>query len=182
MSAQLNLVLVLLASPFVMFVLNIALHQTLRHLRMPFVAQKTVMFCALAGNAPVLAAAWWFSLRHVADPVELVCGWLFALCVHNAFGCFYFQCFNLSETSLHIHALSEVHLGIEVDEGRNAAEELATGTAEAVAVRLNRLVELGQARREGDRYLATGGIFLYVSKLFDFWRWLIGCSVGARHG
>lgn len=184
MDAQLNLVLVLLASPLAVFALNILVHALYRALGRPFVAQKTVFLCALAGNVPVFAAAWWFSLRHLADPLELAFGLAFVFCLHNALGCFYYQCFSLSETSLHIHALTEVYLGRTRDEAPGAGlskDVQATGgealeADEAVAIRLNRLLELGQVRRDGDRYLLTGGIFLHVSRLFDFWRWLIGCG------
>ncbi|PKN06781.1 MAG: hypothetical protein CVU73_15435 [Deltaproteobacteria bacterium HGW-Deltaproteobacteria-8] len=184
MDAKLNLVLVLLASPLAVFALNILVHALFRAFGMPFVAQKTVFLCALAGNVPVFAAAWWFSLRHVADPLELAFGLAFVFCLHNALGCFYYQCFSLSETSLHIHALTEVYLGRNRDEtpgagvntGVQASKEVALEADEAVAVRLNRLLELGQVCKDGNRYLLTGGIFLHVSRLFDFWRWLIGCS------
>lgn len=171
---RLTLLLVLLASPLVVLALNVAVHRLLRAAGRPFVAQKTVFFCAVGANVPVLAAAWWLALRHVADPVELAFGWLFALGLHNALACFYYQCFSLSETSLHIHALTEVYLG------HQPKPQPEQGLDEAVSVRLDRLVELGQARVAGGRYVSCGGIFLYVARLFDFWRWLIGCGGGGR--
>lgn len=173
---RLTLILVLLASPLTVLALNVAAHWTLRALGRPFVAQKTVFFCAIGANIPVLAAAWGLALRHLADPVELAFGWLFALALHNALACFYYQCFSLSETSLHIHALTEVYLG------RQPQPQPEQGLDEAVSVRLDRLVELGQARLVDGRYVSSGGIFLHVARLFDLWRWLIGCGGGGRRG
>jgi len=176
MDAQLHLLLVLLASPLLVFAINIAVHQVYRLLGRPIMPQKTVLFCALWANVPVLAAAWWLALRHVADPVELAFGLGFALCLHNALGCFYYQCFALSENSLHIHALVKVHLGQGGEAEAEAAVDPHAETGEAMAVRLVRLVELGQIREEGGRYYSTGGVFLVVARLFDFWRALLGCG------
>lgn len=175
MDPHLTLLLVLLASPLVVLALNVAVHWLLRASGKPFVAQKTVFFCAVGANIPVLATAWLLALRQISDPVELAFGWLFALALHNALACFYYQCFSLSETSLHIHALTEVHLG------HQPQPQPEQGLDEAVSVRLDRLVELGQARLVEGRYVSSGGIFLHVAKLFELWRWLIGCGgIGRR--
>lgn len=173
MDPRLSLLLVLLASPLGVFVLNMAAHRVLRALDRPIVPQKTVFFCAVGANVPALGAAWWLALRHLSDAVELTFGWLFAICLYNALACFYYQCFSLSETSLHIHTLTEVYLGRE-------SKSLENDLDEAVAVRLRRLLELGQARLENGRYVSCGGIFLHVAKLFDLWRALLGCGGGGR--
>jgi len=168
-------VLLLLGFPFVLFALNALVHQALRLFGVTFKVQKVVILCVVAGNIPMLGAAWWCSLRYLMnDPAELAFGALFAVIVYNALGVFYFQCFNLSETSLHIHALTGIFLGHEMSPQKEAEYDAAA----MVAVRLDRLVELGQARKLGDRYFASGRSFLFASKLFDFWRLLINCRGG----
>lgn len=181
MDPRLSLLLVLLASPVLVFAINIAVHHIYRRLGRAIMPQRTVLFCALWANVPVLAGAWLLAICRMEGGAEQALGMAFALCLHNVLGCFYYQCFALSENSLHIHALVKVHLGAgaemdaEADAERRAMDAHAE-TGEAMAVRLVRLVELGQIREENGRYYSTGGVFLVVARLFDFWRALLGCG------
>lgn len=172
MSERLAFVLLLASTPFWVLALNMLVHRLLKLLAVPFNVQKTAFLCVVAGNIPMFLAVWWLALSHLTgDPVELVFGAVFALIVYNMLGVFYFQCFNLSETSLHIHALTSIYLGQE----QAPQAEAEYDAASMVAVRLDRLLELGQVRKEGDKYFSTGRSFLFAARLFDFWRLLIRC-------
>lgn len=138
-------------------------------------AQGMTILAVLAGLPLALAACWHWSWTGL--PRE----WLgpsaaYAGLVYLSFGYAYFHLYNMSETARRIRVLADFRR-----KGAMRAEDLALdySSDHMLAVRLQRLVDLGQLRREGERYRIRGGALLFCARLVAAYGRLLDSSWSA---
>jgi hypothetical protein len=168
----LALLLILIFSPLGVFLLHIVIHRATRWLKLTWSGQATALISILLGNLPVLSLAWYFTLSQwVENPLSLVSGLVYILIVHNVLGILYFDAFNISETSLHMHILLEIawagKLSQKTLQERYSAENM-------IRTRLERMIALGQIQVKNERYYLIDRSVLRLSKLFTLWRTILG--------
>jgi hypothetical protein len=159
----LALLLILILSPLGVFLLHIVIYRASRWLKLKWSGQATALISILLGNLPVLSLAWVFTLSQwVENPLSLVSGLVYTLIVHNVLGILYFDAFNISETSLHMHILLEIAWA-----GKLSQKTLQERYSE-------RMIALGQIQVKNERYYLIDRSVLRLSKLFTLWRTMLG--------
>lgn len=168
LSAPLILLLLLLASPLGIFLLQAALSRMLRLLRLSVAPQLLALGIVGIGNIPIIWLAWkWVFAGLAGDWLSIACGLILVIGTYHGLSFCYFNLLNLSETSLHVHILMELLLS-----GSAPAIDLEAryGVKEMMEVRVERMITLGQLRHHGDRFVANNRTLLIVGRLIHFWR------------
>jgi hypothetical protein len=110
--------------------------------------KSAALVCAL--GAAIEIGVWLFSLEL---SIQALC---FACLVSLATGHVYFHIFNMSETARRIRLLIARYRGL-----RNISE---LGSEPKARLRLQRLVDLGEIKRVGDRYLIQPGLLTLAAR------------------
>jgi hypothetical protein len=119
--------------------------------------QKLVMLCILLFNVPLLAILSWL-LWGQLDAATVI----YALLVYNAFGYCYFHFFNLSETARRV----KIVIGVRNGNVRNLQDlQEHYDYHNTIAVRLQRLVALGEIRGSADGVYRLRRYVLYAISL-----------------
>jgi len=119
--------------------------------------QNTMIFCELIMNIPVIYFVYLLNNNFLA----IVYGFI----VYNLLGYSYFHVFNISETARRIKILTEIKKN-----GALSQEEL-TKYYESdfmVKIRLQRLTELNQIKKIGEKYFIKGRILLFGAIMVNF--------------
>jgi hypothetical protein len=168
----LALLLLLIFSPLGIFLLHILIYRSSVWLKLSVSGQATALISILLGNVPVLLLAWYFTLSQwKEDPLALVSGLVYTVIVHNVLGLLYFDFFNISETSLHMHILLEIAWAGKLSQTtlkeRYSAESM-------IRTRLERMMDLSQVQLKEGRYYLVDRSVLRLTKLFTLWRTILG--------
>ena len=171
MSALVQLLLLLLASPLLIFVLHAVFHRLLDRPGRRVSAHSSAFVAIVAGFAALLAAAWWLDLLPRATPLDLVGSLGYNAAVYGTLAILYIDVVNVAETSLHMHLLLELAWGgsLDVEHVREQYSE-----ARMIQTRLHRLASMGQLRIEGDQCLIANRSTLRFAALIDAWRRVLG--------
>jgi hypothetical protein len=163
--------LVLLASPLAVCLIQAALTRLIRLLGVFLAPQVMVLGTVLLGNLPMVWLAWRLAFTPLAgDWPAIACGVVFVLLIYNALGFCYFNLLNLSETSLHVHILTDLLLS-----GSMPARELAAryGVDDMMETRIERMIQLGQLRAQGGSFIVNNRGLLRVGRVIHMWRKLL---------
>ena len=168
---------ILFLSPALVFALHWGVSWSFRLFQLRHSPLAVAAFVTFAGGFVVMIAiAWGVYLRELTGK-ELLWSSFYGLIVYHNLALCYFQLFGMTETARRIHILSKLYL-----DGPTSVAELQSeyGGARMLAVRLERLVDLQQLKKAGDRYIVRGYFFLLVAKIMAAWAKLLGFSQGPR--
>jgi len=161
---------VLVAAPAALPFFHGALNRLLRVCGARAPRQAAAVLAVLLGCPLALAACWRWSWT--LEPRDwLVGSAAYALVAYLAFGYAYFHLYNLTETGRRIRILDEFRRG-----GAMTVEELEARYAPSgmLKVRLDRLVDLGEATLDQGRYRVKGFILLCCARALNVYRRLLG--------
>lgn len=139
--------------------------------RRPVSPQASLARLILMSNAPVLAGAAiiaWFEARPLMEMVSML---VFCGIVYNGIAYAYFHVLNMSETARRIRILLHVLVHNDVN-----AENLRGDYSprDMVAVRLDRLEQMGQVARGPDGgYRIAGRVLLSAARVIRIWRLML---------
>jgi len=171
MSALVTLLVLLVASPLLVFVLHAICHRVLDRPGRRVSAHSSAFVAIVAGFVVLLAAAWWLDLLPRATPLDLIGALGYTAAVYFTLAILYIDVVNVAETSLHMHLLLELAWGgsLDVEQVREQYSE-----ARMIQTRLHRLASMGQLRIEGDQCSITNRSTLRFAALIDAWRRILG--------
>jgi hypothetical protein len=130
------------------------------------------MWCVLFGNIPMGLLLGYFVLGGAAaQNVGVLPAVLYALVAYNALGYCYFHTYNMSETGRRVRILYELYRS-----GGLGAPEIASlyDVEDMLAVRIERLLSMGQVKVQNGRYVLDGLMLYYAARIMAFWGELIG--------
>jgi hypothetical protein len=171
-SSALTLLLLFLASPLAVCIVQAAFTRLIRLLGLSFAPQLMVLGAVLLGNVPMVWLTWKLIFAQLlGDWPAVASGVALVLLTYNALGFCYFSLLNLSETSLHVHILTDLLLS-----GPMPADELAAryGIREMIHARIERMIALGQLRGQGGLFVVNSRGLLAVGRVIQVWRKLLG--------
>lgn len=173
MSLASRIVLLLLASPLLMFLGHVVAYRGLRAAgRRPSAHTSAfagigVSFVAVLGAAAVMS---WSDLAGSVTALAAVV--LYVTATYGALAVLYVDIVNIAETSLHMHLLLEVAWDDRLSLTRLIDKY---SPSHMVGERLDRLTAMGQVRREGERYyLGANRMALLIANAVDAWRTVLG--------
>ncbi|MBE9531811.1 MAG: hypothetical protein IME98_03290 [Proteobacteria bacterium] len=176
---KLSLLLVLFFSP----VLILAIHILFSRIALVIKSRRPPQFiCVIAiifANLPFILLLCALSLNPyrsgggVSD-FSIAPTLLYALIVFNLVGYTYFHIYNMSETARRVRILYDIY-----SKGSLAKSDIDESYKkdDMVAIRLERLLGLGQIRKEKGAYFLDGRVLYYGAVLLAFWSRLIGLSI-----
>lgn len=136
--------------------------------RRPVSPQASLARLILMSNVPALAGAAVIAWHEARPPVETVPMLVFSGIVYNGIAYAYFHVFNMSETARRIRILLHVLIHNDVNAG-NLRDDYSP--RDMVAVRLDRLEQMGQVARGTDGgYRIAGRVLLSAARVIRFWR------------
>lgn len=166
-----TLLLLLVASPVMVFVLHGVAHRVLdRSGRSPS-AHGSALVAIAIGFALLLAAVWWLGPIRGASWVQVGCTLGYICAVYGALSILYLDVVNVAETSVHMHLLMEIAWS-----GRLNIEGLLErySAARMIASRLDRLASIGQLRVAEERCHLANRSTLRFAAAIDAWRVVLG--------
>lgn len=169
------LLMFLTAAPLWIFTIHVVVGFVLAKFNRNQYPQVIVLGIVGLGNIPALCVAWRIFLSQYSFfSSEFVGGCLYTLLVYNAFGFVYFQLFNISETSLHMHVMLDILLTPAL-----RRDELMRkyNVDSMIKVRLERLVAMGQLSVRDGRFYLRKKLFLHGAKILTFWQTILGISL-----
>jgi hypothetical protein len=157
------LLLILLASPLLMFVAHAIAFRALDRAGAGPTAHSSALVALLGAFVPVVGAAWYLGVP--------LCGFAYLGAVYAGMAILYIDVVNIAETSLHMHLLLE----LAWSGGVNLADLLDRYSAERmIAARLERLTSIGQVRVADGRCYIANRSTLHFARALDFWRTILG--------
>ncbi len=166
-----RLLLLLLASPLAVCLIQAALTRIIRLLGFSLAPQLMVLGIVLLGNVPLVWLAWKLAFTSLAGNwPAMACGVVLVLLTYNALGFLYFNLLNLSETSLHVHILMDLLLSGSMPAGELAARY---GVDNMMETRIERMIQLGQLRAQGAFFVVNNRSLLHVGRVIHIWRKLL---------
>lgn len=173
MDATLYFLLLLLFSPMILLAIHVIASRIFIRFNAKVSPQSVAFLSVFIGYGVIGFFSWEIYLRYLAG-TELWGGVAYMLLVYSGFSCSYFHIFNMSETARRIKILSDLFtvgsLGLETT--------LAPLTAkEQLLLRLERLLALGQIKKEGDRYLLKGRTFWFAAVILMRFRRVLKLGV-----
>lgn len=174
MDGYVRLAVLLIASPVGMFGGHVTISRVCSALGYrPAAPQSLAMLVVLLGNIPFAWLSWWLALGPLAAPAR-ISGLICMLVAYNMLAFCYLNVLNASETSLHIHILMMLLAEREISMERLTRQYSA---AELLKARVERLIALGQLRRQGSRFVLSNRTFLVLEKVLVAWRGVLGLPV-----
>jgi hypothetical protein len=169
-----SLLLLLAASPALMFVAHAVAHRALDRGGAKPTAHFSAFVALIAAFVLVLAAASWLGAFAQGGVFTRLCTVAYVAIVYGALGILYLDVVNIAETSLHMHLLLE----LAWSGGVPAVELFDRYSADRmIAARLERLTSIGQLRIENDRCFVANRSALRLSGVLDLWRVVIGLPI-----
>jgi hypothetical protein len=157
------LLLILIASPLLMFVAHAIVFRLLDRAAAKPTAHSSAFVALLCAFVPVAAAAWFLDVS--------LCGFAYLAAVYAGMAILYVDVVNIAETSLHMHLLLELAWsgGVNLDDllDRYSAERM-------IAARLERLTSIGQVRVADGRCYIANRSTLHFARALDAWRTILG--------
>lgn len=162
--------LILMASPVIVFVLHVALVRILRKLIPELAPLPVAAFTCFAGLVPAGVLLWSFHLCALSA-AELLWPILYAGIVYACLAFCYFILFTMSETARRIHILRKLY-----ERGAVLAAELAAeyNAEDMLSVRLGRMVALRQLSQKDGRYFLQARLMWGSAILLSVWAGLLG--------
>jgi hypothetical protein len=172
MSPLASLLVVLAASPILVFVAHAITYRALDRTGAKPTAHSSAMLALIGAFVPVAFATWCLGFfgpgRGAADAL---CALVYVIAVYGALGVLYLDVVNIAETSLHMHLLLELAWGGALP----MADLLDRYSADRmIAARLERLTSLGQLRVVDGRCYVANRSTLYLAGAIDAWRTVLG--------
>ena len=173
---KLSILLVVLSSPLIILTTHILFSRIALAIKSVRPPQFICVISVLFGNAPFFLLLWLLSFKGYginADgpAVNFLSSSLYALIVYNLMGYAYFHVYNMSETARRVRILYDIYSKGSLTK---ADIEKIYNKGDMVAVRIERLLALGQIKKENDAYLLDGRFLYYAALLLAFWSRLIG--------
>lgn len=166
-----RLLVLLVASPLMMFVLHAIAHRALDRPHRKVSAHSSAFAAIGVGFLMLLAAAWWLGLLATGSAVDLVLALIYICAVYGALAVLYVDVVNVAETSLHMHLLLQIAWAGRVEMAALLERYSAT---RMIASRLHRLASIGQLRVVDERCHLANRSTLRFNALLDVWRRILG--------
>jgi hypothetical protein len=167
-----SLLVLLVASPVLVFVAHAIVYRALERSGAKPTAHSSALWALIGALIPVGLATWrlgFFDPGHGA--ATGLCALVYVAAVYGALGILYLDVVNIAETSLHMHLLLELAWGGAVP----LADLLERYSADRmIAARLERLASLGQLRIVDGRCYVANRSTLYLAGAIDAWRTVLG--------
>jgi hypothetical protein len=167
-----SLLVLLAASPILVFIAHAIAYRALEQSGAKPTAHSSALLALIGGFIPVGLVTWrlgFFDPGHGA--AEVLGAIVYVAVVYGALGILYLDVVNIAETSLHMHLLLELAWGGAVP----LADLLERYSADRmIAARLERLTSLGQLRVVDGRCYVANRSTLYLAGAIDAWRTVIG--------
>ncbi len=162
--------ILLVASPVIVFALHIAAVRVLRKFRPDAAPLPVAILTCFAGLVPTAVLLWYFHLRFL-EAGELTWPIVYALVVYACLAFCYFILFTMSETARRIHILRKL-----CERGPVPAAELEAeyDAKDMLSVRLGRMVALRQLSFKEGRFFLSARLMWCVARLIFAWALLIG--------
>ena len=169
--AHLRLLLILLSSPLVILTVHMAFSRMFKNKYSP---QVVAVKSLLSGYIPMAVLIQLFVMDDRGG--ELANGrtiaWLYCAIVYTSIAYTYFHFFNMSETARRVRILYEINRAGSLN--YKDIRELYS-TPDIVGVRIQRLIQMKQLKKESDgRYSLDGRLLYYTARFVAAWRGLIG--------
>jgi len=173
MSLPARLVVLLVASPAVMFLGHVVAYRGLSAAgRRPTAHTSAIAGIGLTFLALAIAAIAWTWTDAWRSSWTAAAAAIYVVATYGALSLLYLDVVNIAETSLHMHLLLEVSWNDRLSLQRLIDKY---GPAHMVGERLERLIALGQVRRVGDRYYLGGNrSALRIAYVVDICRRVLG--------
>jgi hypothetical protein len=155
-----------------LFLAHVALCRQVLAVRENVSRQKATALLGLALNVPLVAAVLFGGVQGPWPPADTMWLLVYLLLAYNAVAYAYFHLFNLGETGRRIRML------LEVADGTAPSADASYSAESMVRARLQRLEQMGQARRIGARWHLHGTLLLRIGK---FVRAVGVLTTGPRH-
>lgn len=167
MSNDINMLIILFASPFIVFVIHIVLARFFRNSSRLGLALKS----ATLGYIPTAFLLWSFVFYGISSEFKLATVIFYCFIIYSSFAYIYFNFFTLSETARRIHILYEVYKA-----GSLSEKEITDmyKLSDIIGIRLKRLVEMKQLRYENGHYSIDGKILYRAASFISLWRKALG--------
>ncbi|MBI3548164.1 MAG: hypothetical protein HY078_03825 [Elusimicrobia bacterium] len=170
--------LLLSGSPLVAFALHAGLSRALRRFAPQSAYQGVAGLAVLLGYPALLLLAWGFVFSRVRFETPPIAALVYGAFVYSGLAFAYVQVYNMSETSRRIHILTRLSKG-----PASAAEFSEKYSPERqLAIRLERLVSLGQIRLEDGRYALASKPLWLIARAMDGWARVLGYPSRAPKG
>src|SRR3989344_28962 len=163
------MVLVLAASPFILFAVHIAVSRLMKNGS----PQIVVSLSMLLTYVPVGTVLWVSVLRHLTGQGGFCAAVLYSFIVYSGIAYSYFHLFNMSETARRIRIFYEIHKAGSLTAGQIIS---LYGTNEIISVRLGRLIAVKQLGRKRGLYVMEGRTLYVVALVVRAWGTLLGFS------
>ena len=166
------LLLLLAASPMLMFAAHAVAHRVLERAGARPSAHSSAFVGLIAAFVPVCGVAWRLGVFDTSlGATAALCALAYIAIVYGALAVLYVDVVNIAETSLHMHLLLEIAWSGSVP----AADLLERYSADRMlAARLERLTSIGQIRIANGRYYIANRSALYLAGAIDAWRIVLG--------
>ena len=176
---KLSLLLVVCSSPLVILLLHILFSRLTIIIKSKRTPQFICIIAVLFGNLPFFALLWTVSFNLYASgefsqAIRFFPSFSYALIAYNLIGYTYFHIFNMSETARRVFILYGIY---SLGSLTKSDIEKIYPIGNMVAIRVERLLGLGQIRKESGAYLLDGRLLYYAAVLIAFWSRLIGLSI-----
>lgn len=172
-----NIIILIGVSPFLILAIHAAASRYFLRYRPKISRQIICVLSILIGYIPTYLLLWHFVIADMASIQHKILPTIFyGLIIYNALGYCYFHIFNMSETSRRVRILYELYRA-----GSLSASDVASlyDVQDILSVRIDRLISMGQIKKNDGRYVLDGLILYYAAKLVAFWAYLIGIPMGS---
>lgn len=162
---------ILILSPVVVLATHVLLSRVFVLLWRDHPHQAVCMLGVFAGAVPTGLLLWRFAFKGLGPGAPLLPAVIYSAVVYLMLAYSYFHLFNMSETARRIRILYELSRtgGMEVPELESRYDPL-----DLVAVRMERLVSMGQVAVKDGRYVIRGGLLLHAARLLALWGRVLG--------
>ncbi len=171
MNSSLSLIVALVFSPFILFFLHVCISRLALLVNGKISSAYSVALAIAMGFIVILGFSWVAYFRFSEPRQERFLGLFYCAVVYGCFSYAYLHLFYMGETARRLHILYELKL-----HGCLTREQLTQhyGAQTMLEVRLDRLVAMGQLKREGDRYVVQKRFLCWASGILMAWSKLIG--------
>ena len=170
-TSQIGFILIVLISSILPFLTQLIIVRALGRFKEKALRQKGAIISILIGFIPTGGLFFlWAVLSGNSSVPGLFWSGIFLFSVYTLIAYVYFHIFNMSETARRIRILAESHRAGKIIK----SEIVQNYTAEQmIAIRVDRLVALGEIKLRDERYsIARGWLLFPASLVFGFRRFL----------
>jgi hypothetical protein len=127
---------------------------------------------------PVVWVSWSMAFRYISESrLDVYCGIIYVLLTYGGFSFCYFNVLNASETSLHVHIMTELLI-----EGSISVEDLSRnyGAEDMIDTRIERMIALGQLSESGGYFVVNRRTLVVVGRVINNWRRILRLPLSPR--